>query len=181
MLYHWVWSTGRITVTGKNHKYLEVILSKCQFVHQKIPNLLAWDRTRSSVVKGDADDTHNSEEENSKPAIFCVKISVVIIIKHGTTAILCVHFINFLPRTHYVRQSCNQKFCNVVALRNWRHARCTNTWRIVICKPFGGRIGLETHRDIKVNKEAGVRLCNSPNCWSSSIQSCHHTVNNSVT
>jgi len=149
---------------------------------------MAWDRTRASAVKGDAVD--NSEEENSKPAINFCKTSDVIITKHGTTALLCVHLINSLPRTHYTRisrllicLSCNQKFCNVVALGSWQHTRCTNnrTWRIVICKPFGGRLWLETHRDIKINKEPGVRLCNSPNGWSSPVQSWHHTVNNGVT
>jgi hypothetical protein len=71
-------------------------------VHQKIPNLLAWDRTRASAVNGDVDD-NPEEEEDSKPAIICVKSSVVVIIKHGTTNLLRVHLINFLPKTHYAR------------------------------------------------------------------------------
>ena len=54
-------------------------------------------------MKSDADD--NSEEEKGKPAIICVKSSVVIIIEHGTTALLCVHFINLLPRTHFTGTS----------------------------------------------------------------------------
>jgi hypothetical protein len=51
-------------------------------------------------VKGDAD-----EEENSKPAIIFDKSSVVIIIKHDPIALLCIHFITFLPRTRYTRTS----------------------------------------------------------------------------
>ena len=38
---------------------------------KKIPNLLAWDRTGATAVKGEAGD--NSEEENSKPAVICVQ------------------------------------------------------------------------------------------------------------
>lgn len=85
---------------------MEINLSQRQFVHQKIPDLLAWDRTRASVVKGDVDDNpEEEEEEDSKPAIICVKSSVVVIIKHGTTILLRFHFINFVPKTHYARTS----------------------------------------------------------------------------